>query len=213
RAEYLAAPTPEGKAKYIDLYKRAAELYQRFIDEYPTSSDVYEFTYRLGETNFFAENYMASIAYYRWVRDHRDLSEARFEKSARSIVQAYQAEVDRQVKAGQLTEPPEPTIESLKAMPQPIRPMEIPTLYRELQTALDEDQQLINDPSTAPSMGLLAGIISYRFMHLDDAARRFEQTFERFCGTPEAVKAKDGLLAIYEVQDNDDLFQATNEKF
>jgi len=65
-------------------------------------SDVYEFTYRLGETNFFAENYMTSIAYYKWVRDHRELSETRFEKAARSIIQAYQAEIERQVKTGQL---------------------------------------------------------------------------------------------------------------
>jgi hypothetical protein len=213
RAEYTAQPTPQGHDRYVALYRRAAEMYQGFIDEYPTSNDVYEFTYRLGETNFFAEQYMAAIPHYAWVRDHRDLSETRFEKSARSIIQAYQAEIDRQVKAGQLTEPPEPTIESLKAMNKPIRPLDIPPMYRELQTALDQYQQIINDPSSAPNMGLLAGIVSYRFLHLDDAATRFEFTFDKFCGTPEAVKAKDGLLAIYEVQGKDEKFRETNEKF
>src|SRR6266545_3570789 len=153
RSAYNASPTPQGHDKYVALYARAAEMYQRFIDEYPTSNDVYEFTYRLGETNFFAEQYMAAIPHYRWVRDHRDLSEARFEKAARSIIQAYQAEIDRQVKAGQLVEPPEPTIESIKAMPPPIRPLDVPPLYKEMQTALDEYQQMINDPSSAPSMG------------------------------------------------------------
>jgi len=213
RAAYTAQPSQPAHDKYVELYARAAEMYQRFIDEYPTSSDVYEFTYRLGETSFFAEQYMAAIPHYKWVRDHRDLSEARFEKSARSIIQAYQAEIDRQVKAGQLTQPPEPTIETLKAMPRPIRPLALPQLYTELQAALDEYQQIINDPSTAPNMGLLAGIISYRFLHLDDAVKRFEFTFDKFCGTPEAVKAKDGLLAIYEIQGKDDKFAATNEKF
>jgi tetratricopeptide (TPR) repeat protein len=213
RAEYVAQPTPQAHDRYVELYRRAAEMYQRFIDEYPTSNDVYEFTYRLGETNFFAEQYMAAIPHYKWVRDHRDLSESRFEKSARSIIQAFQAEIDRQVKAGQLAEPPEPTIETLKAMQQPIRPLDIPPMYRELQTALDEYQQMINDPSSAPNMGLLAGIVSYRFLHLDDAAARFELTFEKFCGTPEAVKAKDGLLAIYEVQGKDEKFRETNERF
>lgn len=213
RQQYLAKPTPEGHDHYVALYKQAADMYQRFIDEYPTSTEVYEFTYREGETRFFAEEYLASIPYYTWVRDHRDLSEARFEKSARSIIQAYQAEIDRQVKAGALHEPPEPTIESLKAMPQPVQQIDIPPLYLKLQTALDDYQRMINDPSTAPNMGLLAGIISYRFLHLDDAANRFEVTFEKFCGTPEAVKAKDGLLAIYEVEGKDDKFRATNEKF
>jgi tetratricopeptide (TPR) repeat protein len=213
RTSYLSTPTPEGKQKYMALYKRAAELYANFIEEYPTSNDVYEFTYRLGETNFFAEDFLTAIAYYRWVRDHRELSELRFEKSARSIIQAYQGEIERQVKAGQVREPPEPTIETLKAMPQPIKPMDIPPIYRELQASLDEYQTLINDPSSAPQMGILAAIVSYRFLQLDDAARRFEVTFDKFCGTPEAVKAKDGLLAIYEIQNKDALFTATNEKF
>ena len=213
RAAWSAQPTQQAHDRYVELYARAAEMYQRFIDEYPTSANVYEFTYRLGETSFFAEQYMAAIPHYKWVRDHRDLSEARFEKSARSIIQAYQAEIDRQVKAGQIKEPPEPTIEMLKAMPRPIRPLDIPPLYRELQNALDEYQQIINDPSTAPNMGLLAGIVSYRFLHLEDAAKRFEFTFDKFCGTPEAVKAKDGLLAIYEIQGKDDKFAETNERF
>src|SRR5205814_1545096 len=78
RVDYLTKPTPEGKEKYVQLYRRAAELYGNFIDEYPTSPDVYEFTYRLGETRFFAEEYLVAVGYYRWVRDHRDLSEARF---------------------------------------------------------------------------------------------------------------------------------------
>ena len=213
RTEYLAKPTPEGKTKYVQLYKRAAELYANFIEEYPTSADVYEFTYRLGECSFFAEDYMTAIAYYRWVRDHRELSQLRFEKSARSIIQSYQAEIDKQVKAGQMREPPEPTIESLKALPKPIKPMDIPPIYKELQAALDEYQTIVNDPSSAPQMGMLAGIISYRFLNLDDAARRFEHTFDKFCGTPEAVKAKDGLLAIYEIQNKDKQFKETNEKF
>ena len=215
RTDYLNNPTPDGKTKYVQLYKRAAELYAGFIEEYPTSSDVYEFTYRLGETNFFAEQYMTSIAYYKWVRDHRELSETRFEKSARSIIQAYQAEIERQVKAGQLREPPEPTIDSLKATAKAgqIKPLDIPPIYKDLQAAYDEYQQMINDPSSAPLMGINAGIISYRFLHLDDAAARFEKTFDKFCGTPEAVKAKDGLLAIYEVQGKDAKFKATNDKF
>jgi hypothetical protein len=156
---------------------------------------------------------MTSISYYKWVRDHRELSETRFEKSARSIIQAYQAEIERQVKAGKVKEPPEPTIDSLKAMAKPIKPLDIPPIYRDLQNAYDEYQQIINDPSSAPLMGINAGIISYRFLHLDDAAARFEKTFDKFCGTPEAVKAKDGLLAIYEVQGKDAKFKATNEKF
>jgi cellulose synthase operon protein C len=213
RQEYVARPTPAGKERYVDLYRRSAALYRQFIEEYPTSEQVYEFTYRIGETLFFAEEYLTSIDYYRWVRDHRDLSEQRFEKAARSIVQAYQKEVEKQVASNQIVEPPVPTLEQLKALPSPIRPQTIPPIQRELQKALDEYQTLINDPSTAPNMGLLAALVSYRYLHLDDAVPRFEKVFDRFCGTPEATKAKDGLLAIYEARNEDAKFKSTNDKF
>jgi TolA-binding protein len=213
RAAYLAAPTPDGRVAYARLYARAAGLYRRFIDEYPTSDLTYEFTYRIGETLFFAERYLDAIAYYRWVRDHRDLSQQRFEQAARSIVQAYQKEVDRLVALRKIVEPKVRTIDELRAMPRPIQAMAMPPIQRDLQAALDEYQTLISDPASAPTMGLLAALVSYRYLRLDDAVPRFQKVLDRFCGTPEAVRAKDGLLAIYEARDEDRQFRATNDAF
>ena len=213
RQEYTEAPTPAKKDRYIELYLRAANLYDRFLSENPTSDLAYEFTYRLGETLFFAEKYREAIPHYRWVRDHRDLSSARFEKAARSMVQAYQAEVDRAIAAGELNEPNIPAIAELRALPKPIQPKPIPEPYRELQTALDEYQKLVNDPQTAPQMGYSAALISFRFLALDDAESRFNLTLEKFCGTDQAVQSKDALLAIYEARGEDAKFKQTNEAF
>src|SRR5690606_24102207 len=92
RQDYEADPKPENKTYYVGLYQKAADLYRQFIETYPTAEESYEFTYRLGETLFFSEQYLASIPYYEWVRSHRELSENRFEKAAKSIVQAYEME-------------------------------------------------------------------------------------------------------------------------
>ena len=51
----------------------------------------------LGVYADFAENYMAAIPYYKWVRDHRELSSQHFEDAAYSIIQAYEAEIQRLV--------------------------------------------------------------------------------------------------------------------
>jgi len=213
RQEWKVEPTDEGKARYIELYLKAAGLYQRFLKENPTSEVSYEFTYRLGETLFYAEHYSEAITHYTWVRDHRHLSEARFEKAARSVVQSYQKELDKLLADGSATEPPLPAIEDLLAMPKPIAPLSIPQAYKDLQNSLDEYQNLVNDPQTAPNMGYLAALISYRHLDLSDAESRFKGTLDRFCGSDQAVKSKDALLAIYEARGEDDKFKKTNEDF
>jgi tetratricopeptide (TPR) repeat protein len=213
RQDYVADPTEDNKARYMELYTKAAVLYERFLTENPTADVSYEFTYRLGEVLFYAERYPESIVHYTWVRDHRHLSVARFEKAARSIVQAYQKELDLQVAAGTVAEPPVPTIEELLAMPKPITAKTIPQAYLSLQTSLDEYQKLVNDPQSAPTMGFEAALISYRHLDLADAEARFKVTLDRFCGTDLAVQSKDALLAIYEALGQDDKFKDTNEAF
>ncbi len=213
RAEWKIEQTEEGKARYIELYLKAAALYERFLVENPTSDVSYEFTYRLGEVLFFAERYQEAIPHYIWVRDHRDLSEERFEKAARSVVQSYQKELDKLLADQSVSEPPLPSIDDLLAMPKPIAPITIPQAYLDLQRSLDEYQKLVNDPQTAPNMGFEAALISYRHLDLADAEARFKGTLDRFCGSSQAVKSKDALLAIYEAQGEDDKFKQTNADF
>ena len=213
RAEWRVDPTEENKAAYIALYLKAARLYERFLVENPTSDVSYEFTYRLGEVLFYAELYQEAIPHYVWVRDHRDLSEERFEKAARSVVQSYQKILDSLLAEQAVSEPPLPSIEDLLAMQKPIAPMAIPQAYLDLQNSLDEYQKLVNDPQTAPNMGFEAALISYRHLNLPDAEARFKGTLDRFCGSSQSVKSKDALLAIYEAQGEDEKFKQTNADF
>jgi TolA-binding protein len=212
RKDYDADPTPDNKQRYLELYARAANLYQQYLEQYPDSDEVYEFTYRIADTRFFSEQYADSVPFYRWVRDHRDLSEKYYLKAALSVVQARQAEVDQQLARGTLTEPPVPTAETLRALGT-VEPLPIPMPYRDLRDAYDEYQQLVADPKTAPTMALAAALVSYRHLQLDDAIRRFQVVLQKFCGTDEATRAKDGLLVIYDARGQADLFTKTNQDF
>lgn len=206
---------PIGKQNYLDLYQLAVKLYQSFLDQYPESEHVYVFTFGLAEALFFSEQYMRSVEHYRWVRDHKELSSKHYGDAAYSIIQAYEAEADRQLAANQVTAIQVPSKEQLESLPKPIQPMQIPPIYIELQKAYDEYQKLINDPKTAPQMALNAAIISMAHLHIDDAIRRFEVVLENFCGASadEVVRAKDGLLAIYDVRGQDEKFKETNDSF
>jgi tetratricopeptide (TPR) repeat protein len=197
----------------LELYESAIKLYQTFISVYPESDYVYQFTFMLGEALFFSGQYLASVEHYKWVRDHRDLSETLFLDAAKSVTAAYEAEVAREVELGNLPALKVYTVAELQAMPQPLEPMSIPALYVQLREEWDDYQELVPDPATAPQQGINAALVSMAYLHLDDAIARFEKVMTLFCGSPEAVQAKDGLLAIHEARNDLVKFSETNDKF
>ena len=215
RKEYEAGGRTEAvvKEEYLKLYAEAVRLYRVFIEQYPESDYVYEFTYYQGEALYFSERYLDAVEQYRWVRDHRDLSETFFLQAAKDILASYEAEVARQVAAGTLAPLVVPTPADLKAMPQPLRPQPIPPLYVTMQREWDDYQNVVNDPRTAPQQGLNAALVSLAYLHVDDAIARMEKVMNKFCGVPESVKAKDALLSVYEATNQLDKFAEVNNNF
>ena len=226
RKDYDAATKkdPTAKAEYVAMYGKAIELYRQFISTYAESDYVYEFSFLEGEALFYSERYPEAITQYRWVRDHRDLGTAYYLDAARSILAALEAEADKQVAEGKLQPLKVPTVAELQALPQPWQPQPIPPAHLELQNEYDTYQNIVADPAAAPQQGINAALISLAYMHVDDAIKRFEKVEENFCHTPPpdprdpksiapASKAKDGILTIYQAQNNFDLIQQTNNRF
>jgi cellulose synthase operon protein C len=211
--EKTAKKDPQEKEKFLALYDKAVELYQTFIKQYPESDYVYEFTYMQGEALFFSEHYLEAVVQYKWVRDHRDMSEQFFLAAAQSILQSYEAEAARQVAEGKITALKVPTGAELKALPQPMQAQPIPEIYQLLQNEWDTYQNVVPDPKTAPGQGINAALVSLAYLHIDDSIVRFQKVMDKFCGNNEAVKAKDALLSVYEATNQLDKFEATNKKF
>ncbi len=217
RKDYDALPAnkkdPAGKQDYLAMYGKAVDLYKQFIQTYPESDYIYEFNYNMGEALYWSEHFNEAVEQYKWVRDHRDLGTAFYIDAAKSIVQAYEAEAAREVAEGKIVALKVPTVAELKALPQPFQPQPIPDVYLKLQVEYDQYQNIVNDPQSAPTQGINAALISLAYLHMDDAIARFQKVMDKFCGNPEAAKAKDGQLAIYEAQANFDMIEATNKKF
>jgi cellulose synthase operon protein C len=215
RKDYEAAAKkdPAAKQDYLAMYSKAVELYRTFITTYAESDYVYEFSFLEAEALFWSERYPEAIAQYKWVRDHRDLGTAYYIDAARSVMQSYEAEAAREVDAGKLAALKVPTVPELKALPQPWTAQPIPELYLQLQTEYDNYQNLVADPKAAPQQGINAALISLAYLHVDDAIARFQKVMDKFCGSAQAGKAKDGILAIYEAQSNFDAIEATNKRF
>jgi hypothetical protein len=211
--EVAAKKDPAQRQEYLAMYGKAIELYRQFIKTYPESDYIYEFNFLQGEALYWSERYTEAIEQYKWVRDHRDLGTSFYLDAARSVVQSYEAEAQRRVTEGQLAALKVPTVAELKALPQPLTPQPIPVIYIQLQSEYDNYQNVVADPAAAPQQGINAALISLAYLHADDAIARFTKVMDKFCGKPEAAKAKDGTLAIYEARSDFDAIEATNKKF
>ncbi|MGN6107161.1 MAG: tetratricopeptide repeat protein [Kofleriaceae bacterium] len=211
--EGSAKKDPAAKEEYLAMYGKAVDLYRTFITTYPDSDYVYEFNFLQGEALYWSERYAEAIEQYKWVRDHRDLGTAFYIDAARSVVQSYEAEAQRQVDQGKLAGLKVPTVAELKALPQPLVAQPIPAIYLQLQSEYDNYQNVVNDPAAAPQQGINAALISLAYLHTDDAITRFGKVMDKFCGKAEAARAKDGILAIYEAQSKFDAIEDTNKRF
>ncbi len=150
-----------------------------------------------------------AVEHYAWVRDHKNLSTRYFEAAASSVISSYEEEAAQQVAAGTIKLLGVPSEAELAAN----KPQPIPDIYKKLRRAYDKYQQLVTDPKTAPLHGLNAGRVSFSFVHLDDAIKRFDVVFTRFCGKEAAVTAKDAILAIHKARNEGDKFRAINARF
>ena len=215
RKEWEAGGKSEATLREESLiqYAKAVELYQTFIKQYPESDYAYEFTYYQGEALFYSERYLEAAEQYRWVRDHRELSQAYFLDAAKALLASYEAEVARQVAAGTLAALRVPTVAELKALPQPFVRQPIPALYIKLQQEWDDYQNTVPDPRTAPQQGINAALVSLAYLHVDEAIERLEKVMTKFCAYPEAVMAKDALVALYEGTGQLDKFTEVNQRF
>ena len=215
RKDYEALGSKDAAAKesYLTLYGRSIELYRQFIQTFPESDYVYEFNYNQAEAMFWSERYLEAIDQYKWVRDHRDMGTTYYIDAARSVVQSYEKEAEKEAAAGTVQPLKVPTVAELKATPQPWQAQPIPGIYLALQNEYDTYQDIVQDPKAAPQQGVNAALISLAYLHTDDAIARFQKVMDKFCGSPEAAVAKDGILAIYEAQSNFDAIEATNKKF
>ncbi|MCX5742303.1 MAG: hypothetical protein NT062_07390 [Proteobacteria bacterium] len=226
RKDYDSAKTkdPQLKTDYLAMYAKAGELYAAFVKTYPESDYIYEFNFLQGEALYWGERYKDAIVQYKWVRDHRDIGTKFYLDAARSIVDSLVQFTGQEVAAGRLVALHVPSEAEIKALPQPIQPQPIPSIYLELQGEYDNYQNVIPDPSIAPLQGINGALISLAYNHVDDSVGRLKIVMDKFCHSPSedpknksipapAAKAKDIMLTIFLATGNLDAVENTNKTF
>ncbi|MFO0636832.1 MAG: tetratricopeptide repeat protein [Nannocystaceae bacterium] len=187
RAQALrSAGDPKAEAEYAI----AAKAYEAYLERFPDTPSSYEYRFNFAESLFYSGQLLAAAKQYSEVRDS-NLDNRLQEDAATGAVLAYESFIDGEKTAGRLVVPDMPK----KGAPGPFdKALEIPGLLLELQQAYDRFVQARPDSDQTATMKYLAGEVSQRYMHWDDAESRFVAIIDEHCDENVAINAGTAIL-------------------
>jgi len=185
--ELRAAGDPGAMAEYII----AARAYEAYLERFPDTPTSYENRYNFAESLYYSEQYLKAAEQYGMVRDS-NIDNRLQEDAASGAVLAYEAHLeDERVKGFSLPEMPK------KDTPGPFDAMEMPALVLAVQEAYDRFVMVRPDSEQTPAMKVLAGELSQRYYHFDDAESRFVQVLDEHCDENAAIRAGTAIVDGY----------------
>jgi len=204
RDQALADSSQEKAEAARKEYALAAKAYEKYLERFPNTKNSYEIRYSLATCLFYSERFLEAAKVFAEVRDS-NLDNRYQEEAAFSATKAYETYIERAVKAGQLPDPPLPAADK---PPASLAAMAIPDLHQKWQGALDAYRKTLPTSPKTPRLTYKAAEISYRFLHFDDARKRFGEIFEQYCKDPMAITAGQAVLVSYKLEKNLDQMEA-----
>lgn len=177
-------------------YAAAAKGYAKYLEQYANSKNAYEYTFYYAESLYYSGRFREAATQYEIVRDS-SLDNRYLEEAAFLAVKSYEYLIDEEQRAGRLAYPPLPEAAKLKA---PVTPIDIPADVKKLQAAYDVYAAKVPASPRLATMAYKPAEIDFRYLHWDDARRRFEAILEKYCSDPVAVQAGKAILTTYTVE-------------
>jgi tetratricopeptide (TPR) repeat protein len=181
------------------LYRTAAELYEKYLAAYPNSKRSYEFSAFYADALYYSGQLPQAIAAYQTVRDSQ-LDNRYQEDSAFRMIKAYEEIIDSLKREHKLEDPPIPDEKNTKP---PVTALEMPDVYAKYVAAIDWYVNYIKNERTS-DLKYAAAVIALRYHNWADARRRLGEITELYCGTKPEVgfKAYDAILQTYFIDYN-----------
>lgn len=173
-------------------YALATEAYKKYLDRFPNSKNTYDIHYSYAFCLFFSGRLAEAGAQFEAVRDSH-LDHRLRENAAHSAIKAYEESI-------RYSRHPTPELPSVTRPPKSLEPLALPRPFLRLQRALDAYVRLFPKKTKAPRLTYQAAKISYRFLHFDDARKRFIRIYRGRCGQYFAYSAAKALLDISRLQ-------------
>jgi tetratricopeptide (TPR) repeat protein len=197
-----------GDPKATEEYMIAARAYEAYLERFPDTQTSYEYRYSFADALFYSGQYLKAAQQYAEVRDS-NLDNRFQEDAALGAVTAFEAHIDEEKQAGRVVFPEMPK----KGMEGPFdKPLQIPELARNLQEAYDRFVGVKPDSDQASTMAYLAGEISQRYLHFDDAEQRFSRILDEHCDENVSINAGTAIVDGHVVREDLKGAQAWTDK-
>ncbi|MCA9705865.1 MAG: tetratricopeptide repeat protein, partial [Myxococcales bacterium] len=200
--ELRAAGDPGARAEY----EIAARAYAAYLERFPDTPTSYENRYNYAESLYYSDQFLPAAEQYAQVRDS-NLDNRLQEDAATGAVLAYEAHLDQErAKGFALPEMPK------KDTPGPFDAVEMPALVMAMQAAYDAFVRVRPDSEQTPAMMVLAGELSQRYYHFEDAEQRFVQVLDEHCDENAAIRAGTAIVDGYVAREDLKAVQAWSEQ-
>ena len=176
------------------LYRTAAELYEKYLAAYPNSKRSYEFSAFFADALYYSGQLPKAIVAYQVVRDSQ-MDNRYQEDSAFRMIKAYEEIIDGMKREGKIQDPPIPDEKNTRA---PVTAMAMPDIYLKYTDAIDWYVQNIKN-DRIPDLKYAAAVIALRYHNWPEARKRLGAITEEYCGAKPEVgfKAYDAILQTY----------------
>jgi len=176
------------------LYRSAAELYEKYLAAYPNSKRSYEFSEFYADTLYYSGQLPQAIAAYQSVRDSQ-MDNRYQEDAAFRMIKAYEEIIEADKRAGRIQDPPIPDEKNTKP---PVAPLPMPEVYQKYAQAIDWYVEYIKS-DRASDLKYAAAVVYLRYHNWAEARPRLSRLTDEYCGTKPEVgfKAYDAILQTY----------------
>ena len=176
------------------MYRTAAELYEKYLAAYPNSKRSYEFSAFFADALYYSGQLPQAIAAYQTVRDSQ-MDNRYQEDAAFRMIKAYEEIIETMKREGKIQDPPIPDEKNTKA---PVTPIPMPEIYQKYTDAIDWYVQYIKN-DRVPDLKYAAAVINLRYRNWPAARQRLAAITQEYCGSKVDVgfKAYDAILQTY----------------
>ena len=181
------------------LYRTAAELYEKYLAAYPNSKRAYEFAAFYADALYYSGQLPQAIAAYQNVRDSQ--MDNRFQEDAAfRMIKAYEEIIEGMKTEGKIQDPPIPDEKNTKP---PVTPLAMPEVYTKYTAAIDWYVDNIKNDRVS-DMKYAAAVINLRYHNWPEARKRLGAITQDYCAAKPDVgfKAYDAILQTYFIDYN-----------
>ncbi len=176
----------------LKVFELASELYNKYLLEYPLSTNYYEVQYYYAEVLYLTGKFENSIKMFKKVRDNNEkFSHA--EDAAKRIIDGYEGLLKEKIAKGELPAILKPKGNELEKLDD-IKPLKMAEEYKILIKARDKFVEMFPGNSDAPVYLFKSAYDFYSHLQFEEARKRYFDLIDKY---PDTEPARYALEDVY----------------